>query len=952
MIRPRVAVVALTLVGACQPGQALTDPGSHGGAAADSGSSWSDDSPSDPPGDAGADADDPCVILTCPAGFDCVDGYCQDGTTVLVPYDLAALRADPALDLTIFFDPASGSSAIGPLAILDLLLSVPAAQVPKIGAGSYRALLADNDPWWATEPLFLSRSRSQATVAQEGAATSVLAQTYQDMGWSLWQNAIGDAAAASRSRRQAFIDAGMPVLGYLEGTGNLFVYLATVNTPTVVKIPGTDITQTPHNHWSWEYWRANALPGDQRVIWIGPHTFYDQPAYAVPYVASHPTFGDPVPPTDPDGNPIVGTPAAETDPRQHALYRQCAATDLNGEPSLDLHLQGTQDVTGLPGVVTIGGQAYSILGFARDPACPAWQRYHASSLRYAVDKGTVGSWMDNVSMWDAWGLNPAESAFGAHATRGFEAWLQAHATSGFMTRSGLAQHAGAMNMRCIVKWKARTGFGDNTASVPACSVDIASNHAGLADVRWDADMPWGAWMAYQADLHVTYYQSLRAMLDALDSDFLWGVNDAPTYAGVVQEAVPPSMSMGEQTLGFHLLSGGVDLPPNGSLSPIYDLAGAFDLAQFQTVWLYVDSYLGASNPTLVDQLRASVELHRTLAGEALSYDAFLMPSDVDERAPGTTTSAHDLSAWIMPHARDLEGRRLWTRVGLACSPDSWLRRFRPSGVPSISVTFETRARTATELTPLHEFLGWHRALSDAGQAPRVLLAPRIDAEALADLDVLFLPGFEVLPELLRDEVLQPWVEAGGTLVVSGRAGRYRGRAAMYEPYDPTAARPIGAAALTGVADLDSLTQMVQTPVGAGRVVAIPGAPGADRWLGRASTIDAMMSELWVAAVFDGPIVTMPSDPTIAVRVHVDPPRGRLFLDLVNRDFRPASDTLVAKASVVVRIRRPRWLPGAGLTWRTAANRGTATVTDASGDLVVSVSPLTDIVTVIVESALP
>ena len=81
---------------------------------------------------------------------------------------------------------------------------------------------------------------------------------------------------------------------------------------------------------------------------------------------NHTVYGDAIAPTDPDGNPVTSPPAAAADPRLEGLYRDCASTDINGEPALDLHLQGGRDVSGLPGVVAAGGSDYSILGFARD----------------------------------------------------------------------------------------------------------------------------------------------------------------------------------------------------------------------------------------------------------------------------------------------------------------------------------------------------------------------------------------------------------------------------------------------------------------------------------------------------------------------------------------------------------------------------------------------------------
>ncbi len=914
-----------------------TDTGIDGGADAGFDGGYAVDAGFD--GDSGATdggvPDGGCGALVCPTGFGCgVEEVCTDGTSALVFYDMAALRADPSLDVHVTFEPTGGATTA--LSISAYRPEHAAVLVPYVGAGRYVPRIRDDDPWWTTEPLVLSRSRTAAEVISGGAATSVLAQSYQDMGWGLWQNAIGNQSAGNRSRKQAFIDAGLPIFGYLEGTGNLFVFLASIHDP-VQKYAGTDVSRTVYTHWSWGAW-GGTFPPDQRAIWMGAHTYYDAPAYAAPYHAGHPTYGDAVAPTDPSGQPLVSPPGAATDPRLHALYRRCATTDINGEPALDLSLQGSRDVAGLEGALQIGGTSYSILGFARDVACPTWSRYHEVSLRYAVDNGTIGSWMDNVSMWDAWKREPVANAFGEHSHAGFEAYLLAHADAAYLTRADLQQHVGRMSMRCIVKWKARTGFGDDVGAAGRCSDPIAFNHAGLIDDRWDADLSWRAWVAYSAQLHTDYHRQLKATLDALDPDFLWGTNDLPTYAGPVAEHVPPSMNLSEMSVGPHVLKGPVRLPPEGSPAAAYDIGGAFDRSQFQTVWMYIDE------PAFAD----SASLHRALAAEALAYDSFLMPSAQDARAPGTTASAGSIHSDLVPHARELEGRRPLARIGVVFSPDSWLVAHKPAGVPQHVLQYEGRNVRVDDLPHLHEAFGWHAGLQATHHTVAPLIAGRLDALDLEALELIVLPNVEVLPAALRDQVLGPWVNAGGTLVITGRTGRYRGRGAFFEPWSSSGAAT-GSAPLTGVPDLDQLTATTTVAFGAGAVISVPGLPGAATWLGRAAgALPGVIAQRGALSVLPDDVVSVTPDSTVMVRLHHDLARGRGFIDVVNRAWDRATDSLPPVGPVEVVVRRPQWMRGARISSHTAAGRGHATVVEDGDLLRVTVDSVADIVTVVVQ----
>ncbi|MBW2523533.1 MAG: hypothetical protein JRI23_05135 [Deltaproteobacteria bacterium] len=893
-------------------------------------------------GSGGSTVGQPCGSCTCDPGSSCESGVCQDGSVAWIPYDLAEMRGDSSLDVHVTFTAPGGTPEA--LAATGVRLDCPSVQVAWRGEGTYSTDERDDDPWWATAPLALSRSRDYADVAAEGSSASLLTQTYQDMGWGLWQNAIGNASTAQQSRRQAFIDAGLPVLGYLEGTGNLFVFLAAIDDPPQT-IGTTDVTATRYTHWSWGNW-SGAFPATMDAIWMGPHVYYGAPAYAEPYTKNHSTYGDAVAVTDPDGNPVTSPPGADADPRLHGLYRQCGATDINGEPHLDLSLQAGRDVTGLEGVVTIGGNDYSIMGLARDPACPTWLRYHEVSLSYAVDQGTVGCWMDNVSLWDAFGLVPADAAFGAHANARFESFVTVHAPTGFLSRSGLEQHLGAMNARCIVKWKARTGFGDDVGSAGLCSDPIAMSHPGLMDPRWDADLAWGAYLAHTAQIHVDHYDGMQQVLDALDPDFLWGVNDLPNYGTPVGESIPPAMNLSELALGPHILFGGTRVPPEGSLAPMFDVAGAFDRSQFQTVWLYVDE----------PGLEESGELHRALSAEALAYDTFLMPSADDARAPGTTASAGALNAWLLPHAAELEGRRPWTAVGVVFSADSWLRAFRPGGVESITIPDPPGTRQVRNFSHQHDFAGWHLVLGKRNVQAQPLLAGRLEPGSLDELELVVLPDVQAISQHLRDGILRPWVEAGGVLVISGRTGRYRGRDAMLEPWATDGgSAPIGTEPLTGIVDLDGVSQITAVTVGSGTVVVVPGTPAADAWLGRGyGAIDTTIAWLETQDLLPQRVLSAPAGPEVLVRLHEDRWRGRLFVDLVSRAYDPSSDQLAAAGPQQVTVALPTWLHGLSLDVRTAASRGTATaeVAPEGDEMTIAVDAVADIVTVIVEAPVP
>jgi hypothetical protein len=78
-------------------------------------------------------------------------------------------------------------------------------------------------------------------------------------------------------------------------------------------------------------------------------------------------------------------------------------------------------------------------------------------------------------------------------------------------------------------------------------------------------------------------------------------------------------------------------------------------------------------------------------------------------------------------------------------------------------------------------------------------------------------------------------------------------------------------------------------------------------------------------------------------------RGRLFVDLVNRNYNRDTDQLPAAPEQVLTIQLPTWLQGLELSARTAANRGQAGIVVNGAEANIHVNGVADIVTVIVES---
>lgn len=97
------------------------------------------------------------------------------------------------------------------------------------------------------------------------------------------------------------------------------------------------------------------------------------------------------------------------------------------------------------------------------------------------------------------------------------------------------------------------------------------------------------------------------------------------------------------------------------------------------------------------------------------------------------------------------------------------------------------------------------------------------------------------------------------------------------------------------------------------------------------------------------VTSPPQDAHVTVRLHVDMLRGRLFVDLVDRNWSAASDTLVAAGPQSVTVALPTWLRDASLSVRTAADRGVASITASGDSATIQVDGIDDIVTVIVES---
>jgi hypothetical protein len=710
-------------------------------------------------------------------------------------------------------------------------------------------------PWWDDFPRMVSSANSVAAVTNLNGSFGMNGNA-QDPSWGTFFQAY--SISTKTGSIAEFQNAGMKQIGYFETYGQSYSLVAELAPEPWDQ---TNLTEVLHSHWGWQSYDGGI------IRWLGANNFFDDQEFARPYTRTHPRYGGPAM-TYPDGSAATGYNGPDTDPRNSEVYDAAVSKDVLGNIYID-----TKDAppVGSPtnGLVYLPelDKHIGLFMFKKDAACLLWDDYTYASTLQAADAGIDGMWTDNYGPWDSVSSSPVKAAFGDWSVARF----RDHLTNSFSSAELLAMgvtNAAAFDVREHMKDVA-TGWGWDGSNL---------NSSVWNDSGWMGDALWRAYLIFKRQTGTealsNYYSTVKAAaLEGGKPEFLVAGNDIPGFShGWCRgdlDMVSTEMSMGWK------LSGGSDgfmAPPVGRYSPFYKVAREHAKSRFVNVWLYNDHY--------VDEF-ANPELCNVMYYEMLATHTFPKFDSSNPRIAGDDETNGDFFEFV-GQAAEIYGDRVPAEdIGLYYSSSSIVRQMTPRGYAAFNAQPHQ-----------FSFWGWGSALTELHMQYRAVPEWKLTAETLAGLKLLILPNADVFATNDVTEVLTPWLNSGGRLVIAGDCGIYHGESGNF------------ASNTTGLA-VASITNHANVTVRSGNI-------GMDYFLDYENRDPASLSYFTDAidtaltgTAPSGITATTASDRT-GLTIYKDEAAGRLFVDVNNVDI-TTNYVMTGTGAIEIETVLPDWL---------------------------------------------
>ena len=207
--------------------------------------------------------------------------------------------------------------------------------------------------------------------------------------------------------------------------------------------------------------------------------------------------------------------------------------------------------------------------------------------------------------------------------------------------------------------------------------------------------------------------------------------------------------------------------------------------------------------------------------------------------------------------------------------------------------------------------GWGTALGNLHYQYRPIPEWKLTSEALSKLQVLIIPHAEVLDSADVTGIIEPWVKAGGRLIVTGNSGNRKGEAGNFEPYSSG----LSLASLTGVSNVASAPATQQRTVGDGTVYYIKDNIGlryfnASTTAARSSIIGSFNSAMSQVLGTEETLLSAidPIPDSVGLNVYDDPTAKRFFVDVNNYDLNLTTDVVTPTPQITFTVQAPAWMP--------------------------------------------
>lgn len=785
------------------------------------------------------------------------------------------------------------------------------------------ATAAASDDWWNHFPRIVQTD--SLSTANSHHSDIAFIGALRDPGWGIY----GQRVTFLPWELDQFQHAGFRNIGYFETFGQSMTFIAEFGPG------GGDFTPVTHIFWNWQLYAGGPIG------WIGVHNYFDDTDFAQPYTRTHPRYSGP-PMYYPDGALAGGFDGDPNDPRNNRVYDAGCAKTILGDVALTYGYNPVVNAidpnTGQPAgpldgllYVPADDQYAGLISFNKDPACPYWNDFTYASTLAVADEGLDGMWTDNYSAWDGQNIRPVLAAFGDWSVARFRDHLAANFTPAELTAMGVTDVA-TFDVRAALM-NQMTAWGGNPYNL---------DDFRWSDARWLDHPLWHAYLIFKRqsgeEALQDYYTAAKTAAAVAGNDaFLVCGNDIPVFSlGWVRGAL--DMVSTEVSAGWNLCSGprGFMIPPVGRMAPFYKLAREHARSRFVNVWLYTDGY-----ETELAQTGVSTTMYyEMLASHTLPM---FYPLSANPTVAGSWAGNTAFFDFVEQAAPTFGERVPIEDIGVYYSSSSVLARMTPGG-------------TLDHANQPHQFAtwGWMTALGELHHQYRPIPEWKLDAETLAGLRLLIIPASEVFETAPVSDVLLPWIEAGGRLIVTNVSGRRDGEAGNFAIH----AGGYALAPLTGITDIVGAPATQTQDIGAGRVHYIRDSIG-HTFFNASTTRPALLghfaSALDIALANTGPDLVTPGagvTANVGIALHEDVARQRLFIDVNNFDVDAASDTITPTAPLTFTVQAPAWLAPCAVQASVISPDVPTPTANASmtmpGELTITLGPVTYFASVMVE----
>ena len=726
--------------------------------------------------------------------------------------------------------------------------------------------------WWDHFPRIIETGSLPVALAHNANVGMNGAQ--QDPGWALYGQKITERSSVLT----AFRNAGLKSVGYFETFGDSYCFIAELDSPS----------ESPnYNTVNCHYWNWYNYSGGQ-IVWIGMKNFWDNEVFAQPWTRTHPVYNGPMM-SYPDGSVATGYFGDDvTDPRKNRSYDASNSKDILGNLSV-FYGYATMPHTNGTLYIPETDKWAAFVGFRKDAVCPLFSDFTYASTHYCSDMGLDGMWSDNYSPWDSFGNMPVDRAFGDWSVARFRNYLSNNFTPAELISMGVTD-VNTFDVRDELKTIA-TGWGWDGHSL---------NHSAWRNTGWQNKDIWQAFIIFKrqtgTDALTDYYDAAHyAARVAGKEDFLIMGNDIPINSLGWPRGNLDMVST-EISAGWNLCSGsrGFMMPPIGRFAPPYKAAREHAKSRFVNIWFYNQGYVSyTDNPNLTWVLYSEMLANHTLP----------MFHPGNTKVFGTDAVNSDFFKFVSQVESNFGARISVEDIGIYYSSSSILNQMFPGGVKN----FDAQP---------HQFAnwGWGTALGQLHYQYKSVAEWNLNSNVLENLEVFIIPESEIFTDDDVSQILQPWVNNGGKLIVTGISGNRHGENGNFN----VNSSGYSLEPLTTVANIAFAPAELLRSVGSGKVLYIKNNIGMNYFNASSLSSRAALLPNFAGAMNqilgnnrDLTVLTPGAGVTSSVGLTVfeDPCTSNLFVDIVNFDLNLAADTMTDTAELNFTIYLPEWMRG-------------------------------------------